>query len=315
MRVGDVGVDFAKMPTTGYRQIAADGLKFVSRYSDGGHGDSKCARLGEPAEAMAVGVDFLANFELAESTPTLGASMGEACGAADRTFWNEVGLAPGAGVAVSWEPGTDTSKWSAVAAFLAAYRTAVCRPLGMYSNLATLLHMRAEVGLDLTWLSMAAAASGHPEWGSLPQSQYAANMQKLAADNGIHLCQNRNRRYGTGADEDVITAMPAVPWSHMQALQPKKRDEMPSLHCNDGLGNTYVLGPNYESQKHMLTPLEEDGALLAIKAGAMVEIGQVTPEFLQSIPEAGTSTLTVNVTVPPIDVKFPSYVSTPEVSA
>lgn len=217
--VGDKGLDFASMPVAGgYPQMARDGAKFVSRYSDGGAGSSKCTKDGEIAQAVAAGMDFWANFEAAENTPTLGAAEGAKRGAADHDFWNERGYAPGAGIAVSWEPGTDTSQWNNVAAFLENYQAKTGRPQGMYSSLPTLIEMRRRGLVQMTWLSMSAAASGHPEWGSLPQAQYAVNMQELAADNGINLCQNRNRWYGTGADEDVVTTLPTQPWSHLQAL-------------------------------------------------------------------------------------------------
>lgn len=75
----------------------------------------------------------------------------------------------------------------------------------------------------------------------------------------------------------------------------RKAIDMTSYHGNDGKGSTYVFGDAFQSKKHLLTPAEEAGAQLAIKAGAMVEIGALTPEFIQSIPDAGT--VITNVTV------------------
>src|SRR5690348_7162133 len=121
------GIDFAFMPDpNGYAGIARAGARFVCRYSAGvgGADNPKCAQPGEVADAVHHGVDFIANFELAEDTPTEGAASGRRHGAADRDFWHARGLAPGAGVIVSWEPGDDQSRFGAVADFLTEYRSA-----------------------------------------------------------------------------------------------------------------------------------------------------------------------------------------------
>lgn len=223
------GIDFAFMPDPhGYAGIAQAGAGFVCRYSAGvgGADNPKCTKPGEITEAIDRGIDFIANFELAEDTPTEGAASGQRHGAADREFWSERGLAPAAGVIVSWEPGSDASQFGAVAAFLASYRSALGRPIGLYSSVQALTFMRDRQLIDVTWLSMSSAASGL-FWGDIPQPEYAARMLAVARDHGCTLVQNRNRWYfqGTdangndvyGADEDIVVTMPAVPFSQLQA--------------------------------------------------------------------------------------------------
>jgi hypothetical protein len=226
--VGLRGVDFASMPDgNGYVGIKRNGAEFVSRYSAGvgGSSNGKCAKAGEIADAVSRGVDFLANFELDGSTPEEGGHSGTRHGAADRDFWAARGLAAGAGVTVSWEPGTDTSKFGAVADFLSNFRAALGRPVGLYSGLQALLAMRQRQLIDFTWLSMSSNASGL-DFGNIPQSEYAARMLKVAKDNGLNMVQNRNRWYRGvdshgnvtwGADEDIIVNLPSVAWSQLQA--------------------------------------------------------------------------------------------------
>lgn len=227
--VGMRGIDFAFMPDPqGYAGIARAHAGFVFRYSAGvgGASNAKCAKPGEITDAVQHGLDFIANFELEEWTPTEGAASGRRHGAADAEFWHERGLAPHAGVIVSWEPGTDQSQFGAVADFLSAYRSAIGRPIGLYSGLQALTFMRDRHLIDVTWLSMASSASGF-NWGDIPQSEYAARMLSIAREHGCTLVQNRNRWYfkGTdaqgndiyGADEDIVVTLPPVPFSQLQS--------------------------------------------------------------------------------------------------
>jgi hypothetical protein len=231
------GIDFSFMPDSrGYAGIAANGAGFVCRYSAGvgGASNPKCTRPGEIADATAHKVDFLANFELAESTPERGARSGREHGAADREFWASRGLAPGAGVLLSWEPGNDTSMFAQVADFITSYKAAIGRPVGLYAGLPALLWMRHRDLIDFTWLPMSSVASGF-NWGAISQVEYAARMLKIGQDNGLNMVQNRNRWYPQGkdkngnevygADEDVIVNLPAIAWSQLQATQhPLRRD-------------------------------------------------------------------------------------------
>jgi hypothetical protein len=228
IQVNQVGIDFAAMPDPkGYAGIARNHARFVCRYSDGLGGGGKRTQPHEIADAVAQGLDFLANFEFFENTPEEGAASGRRHGTADRDFWDSRGLAPGAGVIISWEPGNDRSKFADVAAFVTHYRDAVGRPVGMYAGLPALLWMRRHDIIDFTWLPMSCAASGL-DFGDLPQPRYAARMRQAAEDNGLNLVQNRNRWYrqGTdangnprwGADENIVVTLPAKPWSHLQAL-------------------------------------------------------------------------------------------------
>jgi hypothetical protein len=227
--VGMRGLDFSLMPdSTGYAGIARNGAGFVCRYSAGvgGASNPKCTKSGEIADAVAHGVDFLANFELSEDTLQGGAGPGREHGAADRQFWESRGLAPGAGVILSWEPGSDTSKFGLVADFISSYKRAIGRPVGLYAGLPALLWMRQRDLIDFTWLPMSSAASGFT-WGAIPQPEYAARMLTIARDNGLNMVQNRNRWYpqGTdqggnevyGADENIIVNLPAIAWSQLQA--------------------------------------------------------------------------------------------------
>jgi hypothetical protein len=223
------GLDFSVMPDgSGYAGIARSGVGFVCRYSAGvgGASNPKCTKAGEIADAVGHKVDFLANFELREDTPQGGAGPGRQHGAADRQFWESRGLAPGAGVTVSWEPGSDTSKFGQVAEFITSYKQAIGRPVGLYAGLRALLWMRERDLIDFTWLPMSSFASGF-SWGAIPQAEYAARMLTIARDNGLNLVQNRNRWYPQGkdergneiygADENIIVNLPALPWSQLQA--------------------------------------------------------------------------------------------------
>jgi hypothetical protein len=223
------GLDFAVMPDgNGYAGIARTGAGFVSRYSAGvgGASNAKCTKVGEIADAVAHKVDFLANFELREDTPQGGARPGREHGAADREFWESRGLAPGAGVTLSWEPGSDPSKFGRVADFIASYHQAIGRPVGLYAGLRALLWMRDRDLIDFTWLPMSSFASGF-DWGAIPQTEYAARMLKIAQDNGLNMVQNRNRWYPQGkdkhgnevfgADENIMVNLPAIRWSQLQA--------------------------------------------------------------------------------------------------
>jgi hypothetical protein len=221
------GIDFAFMPDRdGYAGIAKNGAGFVSRYSAGTNspGFGKATKPGEIADAVSHGVDFLANFERAETTREGGARPGREHGLADRDFWASRGLAAGAGVTLSWEPGNDSSLFGAVADFIEAYKTAIGRPVGLYAGLPALLFMRQRHLINFTWLPMSSAAS-NLDFGHISQHDYAARMLKVAHDNGLNLVQNRNRWYmhtdaqghvTFGADENIVVNLPSVPWSQMQ---------------------------------------------------------------------------------------------------
>jgi hypothetical protein len=219
MKVGDRGVDFAHLPAT-YEKMKSDGVKYVCRYSAGVDGSSndKTARPGEIDHAVKVGMDFIANFEKSTSTPIEGGPSGKRHGLADKDFWNARGLAPGAGVIISWEPGSDKNQYTNVAAFLTAYRGAIDRPVGLYAGLPAMVEMRRRGIIDFTWLPMSSIASGY-YWPNITGAEYSRRMEALAKDNGINLCQNRQRMYGTGADVDVFTTMNHTPFTHLQALE------------------------------------------------------------------------------------------------
>jgi len=235
------GIDFAFMPdNSGYAGIAKNHAGFVCRYSAGvgGASNAKCTKPGEIADAVHHKVDFLANFELAETTREGGARPGSEHGKADRDFWASRGLAAGAGVILSWEPGNDASKFGAVADFLTSYRAAVGRPAGLYAGLPALLWMRQHELIDFTWLPMSSAASGF-NFGRISQKEYAARMLKIAKDNGLNLVQNRNRWYRSkdangnvvfGADENIIVNLPRIAWSHMQATRRHPQGTTPAAH-------------------------------------------------------------------------------------
>jgi len=228
LAVGSKGIDFAYNPTghadidAEYSQMVHDGAHFFCRYSAGTLVSAKVTRRGEPAAAAKYGADFFANFEGAESTPLQGATAGAQCGTKDKDFWDEVGLAPGAGVIVSLEPGNDSSDWPALSAFLEAYHAKTARPLGLYAGLQTLIEMRRRGLIVCTWLPMASSAS-RIDTSGMDQPHYAAKLEQVARDNGITLCQNRNRWYrepngGYGADEDVYITALSHPFTHLQAL-------------------------------------------------------------------------------------------------
>jgi hypothetical protein len=227
IQVGQVGIDFAFMPDPhGYAGIARNHAKFVCRYSDGLGGNEKRTQPGEIQDAARHGIDFLANFEFFENTREEGGASGRRHGQADRDFWNDRGLARGAGVILSWEPGNDRSKFDEVASFITHYRDAIDRPVGLYAGLPALLWMRKHDVIDFTWLPMSSAAS-NLDFGDISQREYAAKMLHVAQDHGLNLVQNRNRWYAKGvdehgntiwgADENIVVNLPAIPWSHLQA--------------------------------------------------------------------------------------------------
>jgi hypothetical protein len=230
LKVGDVGIDYANQPASD-AAIAAAGATFKCRYSSGtafvegstAFVSTKCTKKGEIQSTVANNMDFFGNFEKSEGTPTEGAASGKNHGLADKDFWNSRGLAPKAGVIISWEPGSDKSQWNNVAAFIQAYKTAIGRPVGGYMGLPSLIEMRRRGLIDFTWLPMSSAASGI-NFGNVTQAVYAAKMKQLAIDNGINLCQNRNRWYIVNgipqADENVYTTAVTKPFSHLQALVP-----------------------------------------------------------------------------------------------
>ena len=222
MQVGDIGLD-AAFPPTSYAQMAKDGARFFLRYSkgEGGASNSISTKPGEIGQALAVG-DFIGNFELGEGTPEEGAASGRKHGNADRDFWLKRGYAPGAGVIVSWETSDNRAKYAAVGQFIEAYASAVGRPPGLYGPLNALVFFRDRGLIDLTWLPMSSALSGintnDAHGFPLPQSQYAAVMEKAGKDHGINLVQNRNRWYGVAADENKYVTALTKPFSHLQAL-------------------------------------------------------------------------------------------------
>lgn len=82
--------------------------------------------------------------------------------------------------------------------------------------------MRRRGLIVCTWLPMASSVSGIDTSG-MDQVHYAAKVELVARENGINLCQNRNRWYrqpngGYGADEDVYVTALTHPFSHLQAL-------------------------------------------------------------------------------------------------
>src|SRR6266576_2404414 len=231
MKVGDKGLDFAYLPTT-YAQMVKDGAEFFCRYSKGA-GTSQSSldirtKPGEIAMATKLGADFLANFELSEGTPEEGAASGKKHGLADKDFWESRGLAPRAGVIISWETTDNHSKYPAVAAFINAYHSAIERPVGMYGPLNALRVFRGEGIIDFTWLPMSSSLSGINTSG-MSQSQYAAKMEQVARDNGINLCQNRNRYMTNKGDWNVYTTATKIPFTHLQALG----GDMPNLDETD----------------------------------------------------------------------------------
>jgi len=218
VKVGDRGCDYALQPKSD-AQLAADGLRFKCRYSKGVSGASNnfATKPGEIASTVKANMDFYANFEKSIGTPEEGAVSGKAHGLADKLFWDSRGLAPKAGVIISWETTDNHSKYSTVAAFINAYHSAIGRPVGMYGPLNALKVLRDDGTIEFTWLPMSSALSGINTSG-LNQEKYAAKMEQVAKDNGINLVQNRNRLYNNGADEDYYVTASKIPFSHLQAL-------------------------------------------------------------------------------------------------
>jgi len=297
MKVGDKGIDFAFAPDT-YEGMVKKGARFFCRYSDGSGISSKVCKGGEIASAASFGADFFANYEHAETSPERGATYGKSEGTIDKDFWNSRGLAPGAGVIISWEPGNDTSKFNAVAGFIDAYRNAIGRPVGLYAGLPALKEMRRRGLVHFTWLPMSSLAS-NLNFGNIAQAEYAAKMEGVAKDNGINLCQNRYRWYNGSADENVYTTAVSTPFSHLQALgedmdlTAQNLADIADRNWREPIPNTLVTptGSTFTAQEWLLKAVSyahnaQDNAVeakaIATSTQALVQqiIGQQDPTTL-----------------------------------
>lgn len=171
--VGTYGLDNAA--TVDYGAAHTKGSRFQFRYSAGmGNANSasqfKLCKVGEIAEIVAAGIDFIANSEWSTDRVTAGASAGAADGAADLLFWQSRGLARGASIYVSWDAAPNPVLYNVVAAYLSAYGAALehyyCD--GLYAGIPALNEMAERGLIKHGWIPEASS------W-SVPNSPIDAN--------------------------------------------------------------------------------------------------------------------------------------------
>jgi hypothetical protein len=233
VQVNDVGIDFSGAAIAA-RQAVQDGAKFILRYS-AGVGNAKpdfqwkLCKPGEVADAEAVGLDFIANSERAQSSVTEGPGAGAADGAADRTFWKSRGLARGASIYCSWDAPPDPGCFDQVAGYLRAYDEALqgYYHVDLYAGDDALRAMLQRGIIRYGWRPNAGS------WSNDPHGQYYQPPNHgLGVANTIrslspaHIWQTGNYWYGLDADEDLILRVPVG--SHLEAKNGGQPQPMPS---------------------------------------------------------------------------------------
>lgn len=227
-----------------YAAEAAGGYKYHFRYSAGvnntnSNSQFKLCKLGEIAEMVAGGVDPVANFEASEDRPTQGAAAGSADGAADLIFWKSRGLAQGATIYISWEPGNNTAQWPDVDAFIRAYDAALqgyYHADGLYAGTPTLVHF-GQVGIiKHGWIPEGASASVgkapiDPNYAPPAKTNWdlwfptksqvdpaLAYLDTLVAGSNLEsIVWQDGNKLASGADEDIVLLGGPI-GSHLEAL-------------------------------------------------------------------------------------------------
>lgn len=245
---GAYGADSAS--TVDYATEKASGYQYHFRYSAGVNNTAsssqfKLCKVGEIAEMVAAGVDPVANFEASGERMAQGAVAGAADGVADLAFWQSRGLAKGASIYGSVEPGTNQAEWDSIAAFRAAYSNALQGYYlfdGLYDGIPALQHFShphsAESGIVIHgWIPGAASVSvpkvnidpayappAKTNWDlwfpTKSQVTPALNyLQGQIAGSGLTSCiwQDGNQLDNKQADEDIVL-LGGVIGSHLEAL-------------------------------------------------------------------------------------------------
>jgi len=220
IQAGNVGIDFSGAAIAA-ATARKDGAAFIMRYSAGvGTSNSnsqwKLCKPGEIHDAVAAGIDFLANSEWYESRVTEGAAAGHADGEADLAFWKSRGLARGASIYCSWDAAPVGSKWDEVDAYLRAHNHA----LGgyyftdAYAGTPYLRHALSHGLIRHGWRPNAGSWSNDTLPYQPPNSGKGSLNHALSATPAA-LWQTGNYWYSKNADENLV--LRANVGSHLQA--------------------------------------------------------------------------------------------------
>jgi hypothetical protein len=280
LQPGDFGIDFSGFRLDGKNgrptlaQARHDGAKFIIRYSAGAGNTIqqtqwKLCGLHEITDAVAAGLDFIANTEWHESRVTMGASAGRADSLADLAFWKERGYAKGAVIIASWDAFPDPTKWAAADAYMRAYSAALqgYYLLGTYGGTPYLRHALNAGLISFAWRTNAPSwnhPTGLREGDGLPyQPSRQTILQLIQAGTAqtktpAHIWQTGNYWYDKQADENVIVRSGLM--SHLAALNRTPPQPQPG-----------VTGGGQPTK-----PPEED----------MAQIDSVSPEAAKAIGDA-----------------------------
>lgn len=178
---------------------------------------------------------------------------------------------------------------------------------GFYGELALYKYLKA-LGLVDTkcWLS---ASSSFPGWD--PNDPDVGLIQTVGTDI-------------PGTDRDLITNLDLGVWwpaghhpSGGGTAITTGGHQMPLFHVSDGQNHTYYT--DGLDKQLIVSAVAEAGAQKAIATGAVLDGSAFfPPEQVLAMPNSGSNEVTVNVppiTIPPVTVKFPTYLSTPEAAA
>lgn len=233
LAVGTLGLDSASLDTAANLGTAkASGAKYWLRYSAGaGNGQPgtafKLTGTGEIANLTRNGVDFIANSEWYEARCEEGYNAGHADGVADLGFWKGRGLARGASIYISWDVAPDPTKYGGVAEYYRGYRDGLGSYYladGGYMGIPALVHFSQIGVIKHGWIPEASSWSvpnepipgdyappAHTSWDlwQPTHSQMGPAIKYLQGKLAGHklvscIWQDRNKWFGTAADENVI---------------------------------------------------------------------------------------------------------------
>jgi hypothetical protein len=206
---------------------------FIIRYSAGVGNDEdtvkwKLCGPHEIHDALAAGMDFIANSEWYESRITEGAPAGHADGAADLAFWRSRGLAKGASIFVSWDQAPARAKWGAAIAYLKAYNAA----LGGYFHAdayAGTPFLRYALGLKVIKYGWRPNAGSWSNDGLPYQPRITAGLLAQARKaTPAAIWQTGNYWWSKQADENVLLRPVGSHMAAVVAAMPKPKPPAPA---------------------------------------------------------------------------------------
>lgn len=239
LAIGDLGIDFSGARPTP-EAIKKAGAKFVVRYSAGAASatshpshDSIVWKLITPKEFKSyvdAGIDVIANDEWYESRIAEGAKAGREDGAAALAHWKSCGYGKGASIYSSWDTAPIPSKWDDVAAYLAAYETALAGyyHVDCYAGTPALRAFLNRHRIRYGWRPNAGSWSNdglpyQPDTGSAAKR---SNLVSLAQHSTpAHVWQTGNYWWNKSADENLILRLPVG--SHFEATATNEKPPTP----------------------------------------------------------------------------------------